>query len=250
MITKWLKDSGLVVNESKTELCLFHRNDKPKITVSIGGCLVTSKNQINVLGVTFDSKLNWTTHVNNCIVKAKKALYGLRLLRRYFNATQMRMLLDSKFYSILYYNAVVWLTPDLKSESKHDLLSVSALALRSCLYLAHCNEISFINIHKLHKKCTPEQITNYQLSLNLYKTINESIDPMSTETVRVFNQIVCTSRQIFFESFRTNRFKIGMNATENKLQHISKQILLEKLNFNFVHYKGHMKIQFLKFGKT
>ena len=46
------------------------------------------------------------------------------------------------------------------------------------------------------------------------------------------------------------KFKIGMNATENKLQHISKQILLEKLNFNFVHYKGHMKIQFLKFGKT
>ena len=96
-----LKDSGMVVNESKTELCLFHRNDKPKITVCIGGCLVISKNQINVLGVTFDSKLNWTTHVNNCIVKAKKALYGLRLLRRYFNATQMRMLLDSKFYSIL-----------------------------------------------------------------------------------------------------------------------------------------------------
>ena len=29
MITKWLRDSGLVVNESKTELCLFHKNDKP-----------------------------------------------------------------------------------------------------------------------------------------------------------------------------------------------------------------------------
>ena len=27
MITKWPKGSGLVVNESKTEVCLFHRND-------------------------------------------------------------------------------------------------------------------------------------------------------------------------------------------------------------------------------
>ncbi len=27
MITKWLKDSGLVVNEKKTEICLFHRAD-------------------------------------------------------------------------------------------------------------------------------------------------------------------------------------------------------------------------------
>ena len=33
MITKWLRDSGLVVNESKTEICLFHRNDQPLIKV-------------------------------------------------------------------------------------------------------------------------------------------------------------------------------------------------------------------------
>ena len=139
--------------------------------------------------------------------------------------TEMRL---SNFYSILYYNSVVWLTPNLKSESKHDLLSTSALALRSCLFLANCNEISFINIHKFHKKCTPEQITNYQLALNLYKTINMSNDTPSTETVRVLNQIICTSRQIFFEIFRTNRFKIGLNSTENKLYHISKQIVLDR----------------------
>ena len=33
MIVKWLKDSGLVVNESKMEICLFHNNDQPPITV-------------------------------------------------------------------------------------------------------------------------------------------------------------------------------------------------------------------------
>ena len=41
-----------------------------------------------------------------------------------------------------------------------------------------------------------------------------------------------------------------MNATENKLHHISKLIVLEKLNYNYVYYKKHMKIQFLKFGLT
>jgi hypothetical protein len=30
MIVKWLKDSGLKVNKSKTELCLFQQNDTPK----------------------------------------------------------------------------------------------------------------------------------------------------------------------------------------------------------------------------
>ena len=77
MITKWLKDSGLVVNEGKTELCLFHKNDKPPITIRVSNTLVTSKKQINVLGVLFDSKLNWNSHVAQAISKAKKSLFAL-----------------------------------------------------------------------------------------------------------------------------------------------------------------------------
>ena len=59
----------------------------------------------------------------------------------------MRLLLDSNFYSILYYNATIWLTPDLISSSKHDLLAISANALRTLLFIPS-KEISFINIHK------------------------------------------------------------------------------------------------------
>ncbi len=84
MITKWLKDSGLVVNESKMELCLFHKNDKPPITIKISNTFVTSKKQINVLGVLFDSKLNWNSQASQSIAKAKKSLYALRLLKKKF----------------------------------------------------------------------------------------------------------------------------------------------------------------------
>ena len=35
MIVKWLKGSGLVVNESKTEICLFHTNDQPLIMIKL-----------------------------------------------------------------------------------------------------------------------------------------------------------------------------------------------------------------------
>ena len=43
MIVKWLKDSGLVVNKSKTEICLFHSNDQPQITVMLQGSAILSK---------------------------------------------------------------------------------------------------------------------------------------------------------------------------------------------------------------
>ena len=103
---------------------------------------------MNVLGVVFDSKLNWSTHVAQTIVKAKRALIALRLIKRFFSVSEMRTLLDANFYSILYY---IWLTPLLSSELNQNLLSISATALRTCL--KHDGfEFSFENIHRVHKK--------------------------------------------------------------------------------------------------
>ena len=87
----------------------------------------------------------------------------------------MRSLLDSNFYSILYYNAVIWLLPEISAVMKQDLLSVSASALRSCT-LFKSGEISFENIHSICKKCTPKQITMYQISLKLHKLLNDVYD--------------------------------------------------------------------------
>ena len=68
-ITKWLKDSGLKVNDNKTELCLFQRNPHGSITLSLNEVTLTSKQQMNVLGVIFDSRLQWNDHVAQTIKK-------------------------------------------------------------------------------------------------------------------------------------------------------------------------------------
>ena len=49
-------------------------NDQPKITIRLQTVLILSKKEMNVLGVTFDGKLNWTTHIASPISKAKKSL--------------------------------------------------------------------------------------------------------------------------------------------------------------------------------
>ncbi len=54
-ITKWLRDSGLVVNQTKTDLCLFCKKDCIPVTITIGQARITSNKQINILGVIFDS---------------------------------------------------------------------------------------------------------------------------------------------------------------------------------------------------
>jgi len=42
-LLSWLLKSGLKVNESKTKICIFHRNDIPKMKVKIGSCEIETK---------------------------------------------------------------------------------------------------------------------------------------------------------------------------------------------------------------
>ena len=111
LITKWLTDSGLKVNESKTEICLFYRKDTPQIEINLNNNTITSKDSMNVLGITFDSKLNWAKNVANQISKANRALHAIKLIRKYFSKHEILQLLTSNYYSILFYNSEVWHIP-------------------------------------------------------------------------------------------------------------------------------------------
>ena len=112
------------------------------------------------------------------------------------------------------------------------------------------NEISFENVHRKCKKCTPEQIMMYHISLKLHKLLNENGSGITFEQVTVMDQIVCTRRQLRVQILRNNRSKIGMNTTANKLYYVNNLISFDLLNKGFVLYKKLMKIQFLKYGNT
>ena len=144
-------------------------------------------------------------------------------------------------YSVLYYNAVIWLTPELSSSMKQSLLSISANALRSCT-MSKCTEISLERLHLICRKCTPSQIMSYQSSIRLYKTVNEIFESCTSLSAELINNVICTGRQLNFEIIRNNRSKIGMNTLSNKFYHISKQISLDLLDLEFVHFKKLMKI--------
>jgi hypothetical protein len=85
MICKWLRDLGLVVNSSKTALCLFHRNDHSFITIRVCNVPIKFKKSMNLLGVTFDSKLNWNEQVSNAIVKSNRNLYAIKMSNAFLN---------------------------------------------------------------------------------------------------------------------------------------------------------------------
>ena len=131
-IIKWLKDSGLKVNESKTELCIFHRKNNTEGTLTVDNIVVTSKNEMNVLGLTFDSRLSWAPQVSRAIKSANTSLQAVRMIKKYFTTLEITQLLTSNFYSRLYYGSEIWQIPKLNANCKKQLLTPSANALRLC----------------------------------------------------------------------------------------------------------------------
>ena len=109
-------------------MCLFHRSQLKIINVNINNTIVKSTPQINVLGVKFDSKLQWMEQVAKSIKKANKALLAIKLIAKFFNSMEIKNLLMSNFYSVLYYNSEIWHLPKLAPYQKKLLLSISAKA--------------------------------------------------------------------------------------------------------------------------
>ena len=124
-ITKWLNDSGLAVNKSKTEMCIFSKHDTEPITIRIQNTSIVTKCEMNVLGVCFGSRLKWSNQVSSAIRKANKALNAIKIIRRYFKTNELLKILTSNYYSILYYNSEVWMFKDLKLSLQNDLLAAS-----------------------------------------------------------------------------------------------------------------------------
>ena len=58
-IINWMSSSGLKVNDTKTEICIFHRTQSTIKIMTINNTRITTSNTINILGITFDCNLKW-----------------------------------------------------------------------------------------------------------------------------------------------------------------------------------------------
>ena len=234
-ITKWLRESGLMVNEAKTEMCLFHRSSVKIINITVNNFNVRSTPQINVLGVTFDSKLQWTEQVANSIKKANKSLLAIKLISKFFNQTEIKNLLTSNFYSVLYYNSEIWHLPKLAPYLKTLLMSASANALKLCTP-SYTQDMSFTTLHEFNKRATPDQFCIYKQSLLLHTVYNFQTPKIEWLTLN-FNQAF-NQREGTFIAFDISNYKVGKtNSLANRLTCLNRKIPLDWLNHDKIKYK-------------
>ena len=127
------------------------------IQVNLINQILVSKSSMNVLGVAFDSKLNWQTHIQKMITKAKKALNAIKIIKQHFNKNELLNLVTANYYSILFYNSEIWHIPSNTHNSKKQLMAASALPLKMCIN-NYDHNISYQSLHTQSKRANRTQL--------------------------------------------------------------------------------------------
>ena len=151
---------------------------------------------------------------------------------------ELLQLITANVLSVLYYNSEIWHIPSLKNELKKKLTSISAKAIKTCMYYPD-NMISFENIHKMNNRAMPEAFMTYKIAIQLHKLFNASNPTLDWISLN-FDQIL-TTRQTQFLISKSNKHKVGLNILPNRFSVLNGLIPLSWLNYNIDTFKIHIK---------
>ena len=222
----WLNDSGLCVNTSKTEMCVFSRHNCLERTVELKGNLIRVRESMRVLGVIFDSKLTWYNQVMNAVQSANKAKQALSIIAKKFKPSEMLNLATAYFYSRLYYGAKVWLISTLSAKLKKILWQTSSRMLRIVDKDYQCVN-SFVSLHKKYMRATPEMWGNYSTACALHHIF--TTQKPNTIIERLTMNLLHDERRQGMKFTRSNCVRVGFNCLSNRVQNVS-----GKMSFNWM----------------
>ena len=242
-ISKWMTMSGLKINISKTELCVFHRRNLVQISFELEGTEITSSRTINILGILFDSKMNWADHVKKAISESNSNLYAIKLIRKYFSTDEIRNLTTALYYSKLYYGAEVWHIPGLQLKLKKNIKLASANACKLCIPRENVHLMTHTDIHAQAKRALPEKMCLYKHALILYKLLRH--DMCDDEMMHLNFQIADNERSTKMSFFKRQKYDVGKNILLNRLHILNDKIEKNWINLKLDSYKIKCKELFL-----
>ena len=111
-LSAWGKTCGLKFNPDKSVAVVFTRRRKiPPFNLKIDGKDIEYKKEVKYLGITLDSKLHWTKHIEDKIAKTKRFLHCIAQITRNNWGPKpklMRWAYTGMVRPMLCYGAMIW----------------------------------------------------------------------------------------------------------------------------------------------
>jgi hypothetical protein len=147
-LSKWLEINKLTLNMSKTEAIFFGNKNKIEVCKDIEVCLkgepVKKKQHVKYLGVYFDEKLDWSTHLSILKGKGYSKLKKIKYLAPSLTPETKTLLINTLVLPYINYCSLLWST-----SSKTEILKVQKLLDRALIF-SQARERPIEDIFHLH----------------------------------------------------------------------------------------------------
>ena len=168
ILNKWFENNLMVTNAGKYNLITFGCNEYHNISVNHHNIQETNIKDIknkNLLGITFDKKLNFDDHINILCKNASKKLYAIRRISKFLNREKLILVINSFVFSNFCYCPLIWMNCSRQSNSKINKIQERALRMINNDYISDYQEL----LDK-ENSITFHQRNLQNLSVEIYKT--------------------------------------------------------------------------------
>ena len=169
--TQWFRDNSMIVNPGKFQAIIIdlknQKNNPQKLTID--GKVITSSENVTLLGLEVDSKLNFDEHISKLCNKSAGQLNVLCRIRHLIGLEERKILINSFIYSNFNYCPLVWHFSSRKSINK-----IENIQKRALRFLLNDYSSDYKTLLKKTNKCTMEVKRLRLLALEIFKAFNEN----------------------------------------------------------------------------
>ena len=170
--TQWFRDNSMIVNPEKFQAIIIDRknqkNNPQKLTID-EKVIITSSENVTLLGLEVDSKLNFDEHTSKLCNKSAGQLNALCKIKHLIGLEERKILINSFIYSNFKYCPLVW-----HFSSRKFINKIENIQKRALTFLLNDYSSDYETLLKKTNKCTLEVKRLRLLALEIFKAFNKN----------------------------------------------------------------------------
>ena len=216
-ICVWLQCNKLSLNAKKTQAIAFNLDNQESINLTMHNEKLQFVDEINFLGIIFDKKLTWKSHINMTYKKIHSGVGALLRCRRLLPLKIMKMIFYSIVHPHVLYGLILWGSAgstalrQLKSCYSRAInisLNTKVLSRRTStapniLSLPKLYEIQLgtFMFNAFNNKLPPNIQQNFSLNRNIHQTRNSEINfKVVCKDTKIFNNKLTVKGPYFWNA--------------------------------------------------
>ena len=166
-VINWFKINSMVANPEKFQI-MFLGAKAENLTMNICGNSIKAANKVKLLGITIDSKLDFSMHIKKLCTNANNKTSALIRLRENMSVSQANSLYKSYILCNFFYCPLVWMFCN-----KRDATLINNVQKRALRAVHSDFSLSLSDLLNLNKEVAIHKRHLQILMLETYKSLNQ-----------------------------------------------------------------------------